>query len=86
MFIVVKHINIFTEQINGIVDTNGNAIINFLPVINCNHLYAIDKLFYQFKEALESWWQYPHNDIRYKHKKYILKFNIPSHNLKNLNM
>lgn len=69
MFVVVKYINIFREQIKGIVDEKGNAIINFLPFINCNHLNAINKLFYEFLNSLESWWQNPFNDLYYEHTK-----------------
>lgn len=69
MYIVVKYINIFRTQINGIIDDKGNAILNFLPFINCKYMYVIDKAFYEFLNVLESWWQNPFNNLHYEHTK-----------------
>lgn len=65
----MKYTEIYYNQIKGLVDKKGNAILNILPFINSNHLYSMDKYFHEFIEAIESWWQNPFIDLEYKNTK-----------------
>jgi len=69
LFIIMNFVYTYHQQIDGLIDGNGNAILNFLPFFYYKNVYAIDKHFHAFTEALGAWWRHPHNNLNYCQKK-----------------
>jgi len=67
--IFIKYVEIYYQQIKGLVDDEDNAIMNCIPYINSNHLFSMDKQFYEFTMAVETWWMNPFIDLNYKNTK-----------------
>lgn len=56
LYIVIRYVKIFKDQICGLIDSNNRKILNFLPFVNFNNICAVDKCFQQFLDEIDSWW------------------------------
>jgi len=69
LYIVLVNTNRFQDLTYGIIDKNSRQIINFLPFLNHNNIYSLDKYFTQFVDELDSWWLYKIIDMAYETKR-----------------
>jgi len=66
LYIIMKFINIYTNLIHGFIDDQGRAILNNMPLMNANVIYAVDKEFQTFICTVHRWWTVPFIDMNYK--------------------